>query len=614
LVLLDFQRHRHRWPAGANARIINENNIKSAITGQRAMPLRGPEDRFRIRPGRVRSDGERIRSFVGQVKRATERAGGLKPAQGGRGGRRVGRGRAAALGRALRSSARRVVVKARIVRHGGSSFRAAPLARHIAYLAREGVTQDGQDARLFDAAGDDADAAGFAARIEGDRHHFRFIVSPEDADQLTDLRAFTRELMDQAAQDLGVRLDWVAVDHWNTGHPHIHVLVRGRTDDGADLVISRDYISRGLRARAERLAGLELGPRSEHDITLALRQEVGAERWTGLDRTLRALADENAGVIDLRPGSPAIDPTLQSLLVGRTQQLERLGLAEAHGAGFWSLKPGLEPTLRALADRGDIIRTLHQLARDAGRPFDPGRLALHDPAAANPVVGRLVARGLHDELRGEAFAVIDGLDGRTHHLRFADLERTSDAHPGAVVERRVWTDERGKVQATLAVRSDLTLEAQIGASGATWLDRQLVSRPALADAGFGAEVRAALDRRAKHLVSEGLARRAGQTMVFAPDLLGTLRRRELAAAAQRLARDTGLEPQPLGPGEAVAGVYRRRLDLASGRFAMIDNGLGFQLVPWRAALEPHLGGPVRGTMTPAGGVDWRLGRQRGLGL
>ena len=155
---------------------------------------------------------------------------------------------------------------------------------------------------MFDAASDDADTKAFAERCEDDRHHFRFTVSPEDAGQMADLRAFTRELMTDAERDLGTKLDWVAVDHWNTDNPHVHVLVRGRADDGKDLVISRDYISRGFRDRAAERVTLELGPRSEQEIRTALEREVEAERWTSLDRALRDISDEGGGVADLTPG------------------------------------------------------------------------------------------------------------------------------------------------------------------------------------------------------------------------------------------------------------------------------------------------------------------------
>ena len=134
---------------------------------------------------------------------------------------------------------------------------------------------------------DTADERAFAERCEEDRHHFRFIVSPEDAADLESLRTFTRELMKDVERDLGTRLDWLAVDHWNTDNPHIHVLIRGRADDGRDLVISRDYISRGFRDRAAERVTLELGPRSEQEIRTSLEKEVEADRWTSLDRALR---------------------------------------------------------------------------------------------------------------------------------------------------------------------------------------------------------------------------------------------------------------------------------------------------------------------------------------
>ena len=123
-----------------------------------------------------------------------------------------------------------------------------------------------------------------------------------------------------------------------------------------------------------------------------------------------------------------------------------------------------------------------------------------------------------------------------------------------------------------------------------------------------------MDRRVDHLVEEGLARRQGQRIVFARDLLDTLRRRELDAAGAKLSNETGLAHSPAADGDHVSGVYRQRLTLASGRFAMIDNGLGFQLVPWRPALEQHLGRQVSGVVMPGGGVDWSFGRKRGLGL
>jgi type IV secretory pathway VirD2 relaxase len=578
------------------------------------------DDDIKVRPGRIRHGNrgaKRPQTFLGEVMRAAKKAGhvgsSFRSSQG-RSRSRFGRGRRAAVSIRLRSNARRVVMKARVVRHQGTRFRSAPLPKHMAYLKRDGVTRDGADARMFDATSDAADEQAFAERTADDRHHFRFIISPEDAAELADLRSFTRELMQDVERDLGTRLDWVAVDHWNTDNPHVHVLIRGRADDGQDLVISRDYISRGFRDRAAERVTFELGPRSEHEIRTALEKEVEAERWTSLDRALRDIADDGGGVADLRPGGED-DPEMRRLMLGRAAKLDRLGLAEQIGPAQWTLKPGIEPALRDLGVRGDIIKTMHRAMSGADREPDIAGFAIHGDALADPVLGRLVQRGLDDELKGSAYAIVEGVDGRTHHLRFSDLDLTGDARPGAIVETRAYEDANGRQRMSLATRSDLTIKAQISAPGATWIDRQLLAKdPALSSSGFGAEVREAMDRRIDHLARNGMAERQGQRVVFARDLINTLRRQELEGVASKLSAETGLAHRPSAEGEHVSGIYRQRVTLSSGRFAMIDDGMGFQLVPWRPALEQQLGKQVAGVMSPGGGVDWNFGRKRGLGI
>jgi type IV secretory pathway VirD2 relaxase len=580
------------------------------------------ENEFRVRPGRIRDSGRgfsRTKSFVGQVMRAATKAGHVGPNFGrgkdGASRSRFGCGRRAALSLSLRPASRRVVMKARVVRHHGARSRSAPLSRHITYLKRDGVTRDGAEARMFDAASDKVDERAFAGRCGDDRHHFRFIISPEDAAELSDLRTFTRELMSDVARDLGTKLDWIAVDHWNTDNPHIHVLIRGRAEDGHDLVISRDYISRGFRDRAAERVAIELGPRSEREIRSALEREVEAERWTSLDRALRVASDDGAGVADLRPGASGEDLELRRLMVGRAAKLERLGLAEQVASGCWTFKPGIEDKLRDLSIRGDIIKTMHRAMSGFHREPDVSGFALHGDEPVETILGRLVERGLYDELKGSAYAIVDGVDGRTHHLRFTDLEMTGDAMPGAIVEARTYDDTLGRKHLTLAIRSDFSIEAQVRARGATWIDRQLIARGSeISSTGFGIAARDAMERRIDHLVGEGLARRQGQRVIFARDLLNTLRQRDLDAATSRLSLETGLLHRPSSEGERVAGTYRQTVMLASGRFAVIDDGTGFQLVPWRPALEQHLGREVSGVATGRGQVAWSLGRRMGLGI
>jgi hypothetical protein len=150
-----------------------------------------------------------------------------------------------------------------------------------------------------------------------------------------------------------------------------------------------------------------------------------------------------SGISKIRPSSSA------SFFAGPLRDLSRQRAAIRAGA------------LRDLSVRGDIIKTIHRAIAGAGREPDLTGFALDCDQAADPVQGRLVARGLHDELRGTAYAVVDGVDGRTHRLIFSDLEVTGDAKLGAVVEMRTYENGQGRKRSSLATRSDLTIEAQV---------------------------------------------------------------------------------------------------------------------------------------------------------
>ena len=576
------------------------------------------EDDFRIRPGRIRSSSaQRARPFIAQALAAAQKAG-ARISRTGRissGNRSTfGRGRTASVraNRLLTGRSRVVVIKTRLVRHHA---RAAPLAAHLTYLRREGVTRDGEKARLFGPESDDLDGAAFVERTEEDRHHIRFIVSPEDAVEMVDLKSFARDLMGQMEKDLGTKLDWAAVDHWNTDNPHVHIILRGRADDGQDLVIARDYIKEGMRARAADLVTQELGQRTDLDIHRALERQIEAERWTQLDRQLVRDAHD-MGVIDVAPDPSAQPDAYHALKIGRLHKLEKLALASEIGPGQWAIDDKAEATLRELGERGDIIKRMHRALAERGIERGSSSYVLAAESLDTPIIGRLVDRGLDDELKGTAYAVVDGVDGRTHHIKLPDLDAAGDSAPGSIVELRRFDDARGQRRVAIAVRSDLDIDRQVTASGATWLDRQNIAREpvALSDGGFGAEVRQAMDRRAEHLVEQGFAERHGQRVNFTRNLIGTLRSRELEALGEKLAAETGQPFNRASNGEYVTGSYRQRFALASGRFAMIDDGLGFQLVPWSPSLERNLGKHVSGVARGDGGVDWNFGRKRGLGL
>lgn len=152
------------------------------------------------------------------------------------------------------------------------------------------------------------------------------------------------------------------------------------------------------------------------------------------------------------------------------------------------------------------------------------------------------------------------------------------------------------------------------ANSAIWLDRQLVGEGRdVASQGFGAEVRDAMRGRMDFLVERGLAERRGERVILARNLLTTLRNRELASVGKMFQNQTGQVYRALQDGERTTGIYRRSIQLASGRFAMLEGDKGFSLVPWRPVIEQRLGQQVS-AVARGQSVTWQIGRQRGMSI
>ncbi|MGV1682361.1 relaxase/mobilization nuclease RlxS [Sphingopyxis sp. NJF-3] len=390
------------------------------------------EDEFTPRLGRMRSRGKEAR-YIGLVIKAARRAGKRTGRRGQFDGSRIGRG--ASVARVLRGQgrhtalrSRRVIVKFRPVTLAGKGLGGAKA--HLSYIQRDGVTREGLPGELYSADLDIADGKSFLTRCGQDRHQFRMIVAPEDGDQFGDLKTYVRRLMREMEKDLGTKLDWVAVDHFNTGHPHSHVMLRGKNDRGADLVIAREYISHGARERAMAIATLDLGPRTDLEIEQRQRADTEAERLTLIDR--RLAREMNAhGLVTARDA----EPFQQSLRTGRLQKLGRMGLATHLGGESWRLEPGLTDTLRRMGERGDIIRTMQRelSARNVERA-STDRL-IFDPAAGEGtrLVGRVIMRGLADEHGDRHYLLIDGVDGRVHYADIGAGDKTDPTPEGAIV-------------------------------------------------------------------------------------------------------------------------------------------------------------------------------------
>ncbi len=643
------------------------------------MKRRDDDFEARIAPPRGDRGGSR---YITRVLRALSAAGGKRKgnfkaplSRRLQAGPVAGRGLVAA--RMLRDQigprARRVVVKARLVQ--GRQASANAISPHLRYIMREGITRDGEPGRAYGADVDQVDVEAFDAKGRRDRHQFRFIVGPEDSEALADLRGFTRDLMHGMEKDLGTRLDWIAVDHWDTDNPHTHIVLRGKDEAGKDLVIAREYVSHGMRLRASLLATEWLGPRTERELKEAISKEVGQERWTGLDLQLQKQA--RGDLIEIRE----LPRSHQTALVGRLQRLQELGLAEREAAGVWRVQPDFEPTLRALGERGDIVRTMQ---RSVGVQRE---IVVH--AEGHPkreIVGKVVGAAFLDELNERAALIVDATDGRAHALplprgtpldrypigaivraggerafsaadrNIAALSRDGMYSPSAqsvgaagpresvrrlhlrrlealrragIVERvnealwRVPQDlvEQGRRYDLGKARrvgpellSRFPVERQVSAIAATWLDAQSQDEiGALASNGFGAEVRDALQRRHHFLVDGGHAEPDQQGAVRLTDaILARLRAADVSRAGDRLSAELGLSIRKPIPGVSIKGTYRQSIWLASGQFAMLERDGGFALVPWHPVLEGRIGQAVSVAMR--GSVaDWTVGSERSLG-
>jgi type IV secretory pathway VirD2 relaxase len=411
----------------------------------------------------------------------------------------------------LQANARRVIIKAHVQRMGPSAAKAAAL--HVRYIERDGVEKDGSKGVLYGPDGP-VRARTFEQPRPGEKHQFRLIISPEDGSEL-DLTAYVRRLMATLERDVGRPVEWAAVNHFDTSHPHVHVVIRGIDRDGRELRIDRGYISTGLRWRAQELATAELGQRREVDVQRAYAREVTQQRFTALDRELERRGPDHRVEVRVRVRTGRID---ESLLIARLEHLESMRLAERLSGTEWRLADGWQKRLRDHGSRGDILQQIHAAVRGSPSRYDglrPGEALPPEPGMATPVVtGRVAGKGLSDELKGTFYAVVETPAGRAYHVpldaRSAQTVSVGDlvslatppASPVRPVDRQIAETARARGgvfavdpaaggDAEMVVRRlrDLERAGLVAAEGpARWKVRpDLVER--LAERGLGAPAR-----------------------------------------------------------------------------------------------------------------------------
>jgi hypothetical protein len=330
------------------------------------------------------------------------------------------------------STSQRVIVKAHVARHtGGVGSAGKVLAAHVKYLARSGTGLEGEAETFYGAEVDDISAREHVKEWAEDRHHFRFIVSAEHGDRIDDLKAYMRETMERVAADLKEpKLNWIAVNHFDTDQPHSHVLIRGRRADGRNLVIPRAVMGYGFRARAQEHAQELLGELTREQAEIRLRSQITADRETELDKSLARHLDEAGSITDSsvinRQGPYA------AMMRGRISHLQKLGLASVDGK---SIAPDFRRQLAVMAARGDVVRLFHERLNTGARTISPLK--------QDSVRGDVVHTGYHDrDLQTSPYAIVRDSQGHEHYSRLS----AEDALPKLGAQVTVSKGARGVVR------------------------------------------------------------------------------------------------------------------------------------------------------------------------
>lgn len=287
---------------------------------------------------------------------------------------------------------------------------------HGVYIARESATQDPSQAG-FGHTGSAVDVAETLREWQesGDERLWKIIISPEFGERL-DLERLTRGVVKQAERDLGTPLEWVAVTHFNTEHPHVHIVVRGRRADGAPLTVPRSYVQHGLRHAAGKACTLQLGPRTELDAIAAEEREVSERRYTSLDRTIERLAIEagDPRFLHIQIARMSAD-VRQQHVTARLAALRSMGLAEPAGANKWRVRRDFQTVLRAMQRANDRQKML----AGKGTLLSDERLQIvvTNARQIRELQGRVLVHG-EEEQGSRHYMLLEGTDARVHLLYY----------------------------------------------------------------------------------------------------------------------------------------------------------------------------------------------------
>jgi hypothetical protein len=298
------------------------------------------------------------------------------------------------------------------------------------YLVREGTERDGSRAKLY------------GTELEAYKQHmveknFRIFLSPQS--DKVNLRELTEKFVKRLELQTGYKLYWQAANHYNTAHPHAHLLINGVDKTGKEITFPKDIVKTFMRETARDMCTSQLGIRTREEIELEKERALTSPRYTKLDMRIKELCF----------GGYRVD--LEGLTVNREKILTRLEHLRTlklcvYRDGGYKLSPRWEDDLRANGRYNAFLK-----ARDGLAYSDPSRLSVYS-GSQGQISGKVTKIYRTDGDASDSHAVVlETPGGKAYFVpllkkpELRDGETRAALKEGDLVTVKTYESQRGRL-------------------------------------------------------------------------------------------------------------------------------------------------------------------------
>jgi hypothetical protein len=314
---------------------------------------------------------------------------------------------------------------------------------HGNYLARENAQHEKSKGLGFNEDSDQVDIATILGnwQDQNDPRLWKIIISPEFGEKL-DLKEHTKVLTAQIEKDLGTKIEWVAIDHYNTDNPHVHLVIRGIDKLGNNLDIDPNYLKSGIRQRSREIATNQLGYRTAKYESIGREKQIDSDRFTSLDGQIISQSTELAsGGYLLKLDRLNKDQDYKIDIIKRLKKLSSLGLVTKTSKLTWQIDPEIKTKLKDIGRQAAGIKILERHIR---KMSDPNLELVYSNFSkpGDTISGKILGLGLDPDTE-KPYLLIEGIDGKAHYV----------SHAASISSKRLNSDLVDGNLASLTVKS-----------------------------------------------------------------------------------------------------------------------------------------------------------------